>query len=859
MAMAAPFSFIGIPQGIAHQHSETMKAELENSVIPRIPPEASSYRANFSAIERSLQGDWHATGQGKANVDAVDGPKRYVLGMFPYPSGNAHMGHILVYALSDALARLGRYMGEEVLNPLGWDAFGLPAENAAIKHNVDPRSWTERNIARMRDEQIGRAGYSFDYDREIDTSSESFYRWTQWLFSQLYRHGHIYRGFGWVNWDPVDRTVLANEQVIDGRGWRSGAPIERRQMEQWNIRITAFAEDLWRGLDGLTGWSDRAIGAQRSWIGRSEGADIKFVVNGGGPPVTIFTTRADTIFGVTSVTLAPDHPRVLEYVQPQAAGAVGAYIQAALAKSEIERQAGAADGVFTGTYAIHPITQRSIPIYISGYVLGGYGSGAIMNVPAHDRRDYDFAQAKGLPIEAVIRSEGGDEEVAPYEGPGRLERSGRFSGMASEEARRAIIADLESQGIGASVLRYRLRDWTVSRQRAWGCPIPMMADLEGNWRLVPDADLPVRVAGGADPADGLVAGGINGECTLESDTLDTFMCSAWYAWRFLAPQASDKAWSAEVAARWMPIDFYVGGIEHANQHLIYFRYISHFLHSIGLTPTREPVLNFLDNGMVRLGGRKMSKSLGNTIDPSTVINAYGADALRLSLLADTPFERDREWNDSLVKSKHAFLSEVWTLAFKLSAITPKKIVSEPPTTQDAEDLSLIAAVLSATDNVRRDLDERRAFHVAVSRLHSTLNLIAAASRRDPTANPVAMAFAIQAFLKMLSLFAPHISDHLWRIATGAAHSIFRERWPVYDLDLVNRATSSATVVVQIDGRRRGAISVPKESTDDEVEELVRRADDQNITLHLSGGVARRVVVRDQGGVPKLVNLVLEPA
>ena len=831
------------------------------------------YHDLVSTIEKDMQNAWHAERIDRTDFDGSDDQaRRYVLGMFPYPSGNAHLGHILVYSLSDSLARLGRYKGEAVVHPLGWDAFGLPAENAAIQNNRHPAEWTRANIRRMRDDQISRAGFSFDLDLEIDTSSPEYYHWTQWLFLKLYEHGQVYRTNAWVNWDPIDKTVLANEQVIDGCGWRSGAPIERRLMEQWSIRITDFAEDLWRGLDSLPGWSERAIAAQRNWIGRSEGADVVFKVEGGDQQITTFTTRADTLFGVTSLTLAPEHPLLAELVATDVRDIVSDYVEEALKKSEVDRQADdTRTGVAIGRNALHPLTGAAVPIYVSDYVIGSYGTGAIMNVPAHDARDFDFAQATGLPIRQVVTPVAGAAEGSPiqlFEDDGVLVDSGTYSGLASRNARTQITEDLQARGLGRSVIRYRLRDWTISRQRFWGAPIPMLQDRDGRWEPVPESDLPVRLpdeidfeaAPGhsqlrIDPSVLETRSPSSGEpATREADTMDTFMCSAWYAWRFLDPKNIDAAWRPSRSRQWMPIDFYVGGLEHANQHLIYFRYMSHFLHSIGLTPTREPVTRFLDNGMVRLGGHKMSKSRGNTVTPDGMIDRYGADALRMYILSDAPFERDRDWDEAGLEAKQRFLARVFTLVLSLPA--DRTVLDQPPQVDGAA-LKLVTELRNAMRGVESQLDERRSFHTAIATVHSTFNSLSEAARNSSGIDRSALAYSTQQFLKMLSLFAPHLTDWLWRERFGKGTSIFAERWPESVTGESEEIADMTTVAVQVGGRRRGELVVATNADDAQLEVALAEAIDPAIRAQIDNRrIERIIVVREASGVPKLLNVVL---
>ncbi len=830
------------------------------------------YIRSIQDIENGIQELWREERIDYVDVRAQGGGKRFVLGMFPYPSGNAHMGHILVYSIADVLARLGKFKGLDVLNPIGWDAFGLPAENAAIKNKISPAEWTEINIDKMRGPQIGRAGFSFDLTKEINTSSPDFYKWTQWLFLKLYEHGQVYRANSLVNWDPIDNTVLANEQVIDGRGWRSGALIEKRQMEQWCLRITSFAEDLWNGLDELKGWSDRAVGAQRNWIGRSEGCEIDFpVADESGRSIKVFTTRPDTVFGVTSVTLAPEHSLTLDLALPKSRASVEAYVASSVLKSEIDRQADAEiSGVAIGRSAINPFTGELIPIYTSDYVLAGYGTGAIMNVPAHDQRDFEFARKNGLEIRTVIAPVTGEDiSGGPYSDEGIMIQSGEFDGLSSAEARTKIAKTAETRGFGKWVVRYRLRDWSVSRQRFWGAPIPMLRRLDGSWEPVPASDLPVilpktvdfEAAAGKSPL-ALDASFYNAvsptdgtACVREVDTMDTFMCSAWYAWRFLDPSNDEQPFSPALADRWMPIDYYVGGLEHANQHLIYFRYLSHFLHSIGYTPTKEPVVNFLDNGMIQKDGFKMSKSRGNVVRPEDSIAQYGADALRMYVLSDTPYTRDREWDDSGLAAKQRFLASIWSTY--VGAGTEKKMAVErqQPPVVDSWSADLVANLYSLALDAERQIEERQALHVFIARIHTFAAGIRPAILEAQSPDRIRiLSFVMQNFLKVLGLVCPHLADRLWRQVFGASRSIFWERWIPVDEALIEASTKTVTIAMSVDGKRRCELSVAKDASDADLTAMVEIVPDAG-RIFQDRGIVRVIVVRGSEGEPRLLNVV----
>lgn len=818
------------------------------------------YRAVFSQIEDKARSLWASEEVDRTDLASDNAKRRYVLGMFPYPSGNAHMGHVRVYTISDVIARVSRLRGFNVLHPLGWDAFGLPAENAAIQNNVDPAVWTEKNISKMKDEQLNRVGFSFDLDHEVNSASPEYYKWTQWLFQELYDHDLVYRAEGWVNWDPVDETVLANEQVIDGRGWRSGAIVERRLLPQWYIRITKHAQALWDGLETLKGhWSDEAIAVQRGWIGRSEGVEMDFPVEGSDHAIAIYTTRADTLFGVTSVTLAPEHPLALELATPEQRGAVAEYAKWASNRSEVERESAERTGVALGRNCRNPLTGDLVPVYVSEYVLGGYGTGAIMNVPAHDARDFSFAKTEGLPIKQVILPPGADgptELEEAWTDPGTMHDSAQFTGMSTDAARQAIIDFVAEKGFGKRKVNFRLRDWLISRQRFWGAPIPMIHSEQHGWAKAPD--LPVVLPSDPDFSKGsgqamaLAPGfvettwpGTDEAARRETDTMDTFMCSSWYAWRFLDAKNDAEAFSAERAKDWMPIDYYVGGLEHASQHLIYFRFISRFLHEIGRTPTPEPVLNFLDNGMVRLGGAKMSKSKGNVVVPTETIDKYGADALRLYILADTPLRRDIDWNDSGIEGKQRFLSQIWDLCSKLAGDTAPELPADISTERGKKAMGELAKLAL---EVAADIEDRRGFHNAVARLHGFVGELRPLINDADEADVPVLRHVMAEFTKVLSAFAPHSAELIWREAFAGAGSVTRAEWPQPDARFLVK--DEVTYSIQVNGKLRGTVDVAADAGEAEVVAAARA--DEKVASWIEGKTERRVIF-----VPKrLVNFVV---
>lgn len=821
------------------------------------------FRAIFTEVEEAARSQWAAEKVDSCNLDSDNPKHRYVLGMFPYPSGNAHMGHVRVYTISDVIARVSRLRGYNVLHPLGWDAFGLPAENAAIQNKVDPAVWTAENIRKMKDEQLNRVGFSFDFDHETNSASPEYYKWTQWLFQELYDYGLVYRAEGWVNWDPVDETVLANEQVIDGCGWRSGVPVERRLLPQWYIRITKYAQALWDGLESLKGhWSDEAIAVQRGWIGRSEGVEIDFPVvgpgEGGDQAITVYTTRADTLFGVTSITLAPEHPLAVTLASAQQKQAVAEYAEWASGRGEVERESAERTGVALGRSCRHPLTGEVVPIYVSEYVLGGYGSGAIMNVPAHDARDFSFAISEGLPVKQVILPQEGAAPVElteAYTDPGFMHGSGEFDGMRSDAARQKIIDFVAEKGLGKRKVNFRLRDWLISRQRFWGAPIPMIHSEKHGWGKAPD--LPVMLPSNPDFSKGsgsamaLAPGfvdttwpGTDEPARRETDTMDTFMCSSWYAWRFLDAKNNETPFSKNRADKWMPIDYYVGGLEHASQHLIYFRFISRFLHDIGRNPEPEPVRNFLDNGMVRLGGAKMSKSKGNVVVPNETIDKYGADALRLYILADTPLRRDIDWNDAGIEGKQRFLSQIWDLCSKLA----DGAVPTAPDIKTPRERAAMGELAKLSIEVAADIEERRGFHNAVARLHGFFGEVRPlVNAADPAELPV-MRHVMAEFTKVLGSFAPHMAEALWRGAFGGTGSVFLESWPQLDPTFMEK--DEVTYSIQVNGKLRGTIDVAADAAEADVVPIARAH--EKVAPHLEGKAERRVIF-----VPKrLINFVV---
>ncbi len=763
----------------------------------------------MSYTPQSIEEKWTSHWQNSGLYRTPETPKNpyYVLEMFPYPSGQLHMGHVRNYALGDCVARFKRMQGFDVLHPMGFDAFGLPAENAAIKNGIDPEKWTEANIQSMII-QLQQLGLGYDWDRSIATCRSDYYKWNQWLFLKMAEKGLVYRKKGFVNWDPVDNTVLANEQVIDGKGWRSGAVVEKREIAQWYIKISDYAQELLDGLDTLSGWPERVKIMQRNWIGRSEGTEVDFALSHAPQDkLTVFTTRPDTLFGVTYVVLAPEHPLVQTVIAKGNADSLADYVQKTLAKSTAERGDANAKktGMALGLSVIHPLTQAEIPIYVSDYVLMDYGTGAVMAVPAHDSRDYDFAQTFGLPQQQVISPDTGDyDTTSAYTGTGTLIHSGPFTGLSSDVAKSTISQTLVDTEQGKVVVQYRLRDWLISRQRYWGTPIPFLVDADDAYHPVPLEQLPVMLPkdvpfdGKGNPlcrAPEFMSVTINGkEYRRETDTMDTFFDSSWYFLRYTDAKNTELPFS-KVASEWLPVQQYIGGIEHAVLHLLYARFFTKVLRDLGLHTHDEPFQNLLCQGMVLKDGSKMSKSVGNTVDPNHIISKYGADTARLFILFGAPVERDLEWSDTGVDGSFRFLNRVYRMLshpeeFKLTA-------------SEAEwNKQLHKTIQRVTEDI-----ERFSFNTAISRMMELVNWIYTHGTKPE---------GVAILLQLLAPFAPFLAEEGWSIL-GKKGSIHESPWPLFDLALTIDET--VTIVVQINGKVRDKLEVARDSDQETIQKL----------------------------------------
>lgn len=784
--------------------------------------------------------------------------KFYCLCMFPYPSGRLHMGHVRNYTIGDVISRYQRMLGKNVLQPMGWDAFGLPAEGAAIKNNMAPAQWTRDNIEYMK-HQFNLLGFGYDWNRELTTCDPNYYRWEQWMFSRLYAKGLAYKDKAIVNWDPEENTVLANEQVIDGRGWRSGASIERREMPQWFLRITDYCEELLSDLDDLD-WPEPVKIMQRNWIGRSEGVEIVFEVVDSSQQLTVYTTRPDTLFGATYMALAPEHP----LIQPLAEK--NKEVQSFLDKIKLQAVSEEAlekmekIGIPLGLEAINPINGNKIPIWAANFILMSYGTGATMSVPAHDQRDYDFAKKYKLPIQPVIvPNKPGlehDFNESAFTQLGTLINSNKFDGMDSEEAIEAIGSELEHKEKGKKVINYRMRDWLISRQRYWGAPIPMLTDENGDIFPERDENLPVELpenvsfSGVQSPIKSMKefiesVDPISNEIyQRETDTFDTFMESSWYYARFCCPDNHEKMLD-ERANYWLPVDLYIGGIEHAILHLLYARFYHKLLRDEGLVEVDEPFKRLLTQGMVLNGGSKMSKSMGNTVDPEEMINNYGADTVRLFMMFAAPPEQSLEWSDKAVNGAYRFLRKFWTMVLNriddisnVDDIDPDDFFNDSQKELRKETHKTIAKVSD-------DIGRRYTFNTAIAAIMSLSNRVSR-YQIDTDLDRKVVREALESMVLLLSPIVPHICNHLWT-ELGHQTPVVNELWPTFNEDLTVDATLE--IVIQINGKLRARLNVAANIDEETLKELA--FNEPKIAKLIAEQTIKKTIV-----VPgKLINIV----
>ena len=809
-------------------------------------------RYNPSDIEPKWQQIWSSDKRYIA-PDESDKPKYYVTGMFPYPSGaGMHTGHFFEHSIVDAVARFRRALGYNVMYPMGFDNFGLPAENYAIKTGRTPQDTTAENIASFTN-QLRRVGASIDWSREVRTSNPEYYRWTQWIFTKLFERGLAYQKEANQWWCPKDKTVLANEQVINGRCWRCEELVVKKPMKQWFFKITDYADSLLAELPALD-WPDKIKTAQENWIGRSEGAEVEFAVEGEGQKIlTVFTTRPDTLFGATFLVLAPEHPLVGELINDDTREAVESYISEAIKKSEIERSSEGKDktGVFTGGYAINPANGEKVPVWVADYVLWGYGTGAIMAVPAHDERDFAFAEKFGLPIiEVVERPEDTSEQC--YHGEGILVNSAQFDGMPSSEAREQIVSWLEQQGSGRSKVTYKMRDWLISRQRYWGAPIPIIHCDKHGAVAVPESDLPVILPDVVDFAprgDGKSVLGaqekwVNTTCPTcggsarrETDTMDGYACSSWYLLRYTDPHNDKEAWDPKLANYWAPLDMYVGG-DHAVAHLLYVRFWTHVFYELGLTDFKEPVKRLVYHGLIQAeDGRKMSKSLGNVVDPLEVIDAgYGADALRTFELFLGPINENSSWNSRGIAGVYRFLNRTWTL-------TQEYIDSKQSPSNKKIDTAQLNSITHETIKKVTDDINRLSFNTAIASMMEMVNSLYKLKLQGIDEE---WGFAIEALIQLIQPFAPHMAAELWQ-QLGHDTQIDSQPWPVWDEAKIVRDTM--TIIVQVNGKLRAKLEVASGESEATIKELALR--DENVQKFVSGEPKKIIYIKN-----KLLSIVV---
>lgn len=817
-------------------------------------------------IEAKWQKYWEENKTFKVEMDK-DKPKSYVLEMFPYPSGNLHMGHVRNYSIGDVIARFRTMKGFNVLHPMGWDSFGMPAENAAIKHNIPPKKWTLENIANMT-RQLKALGLSYDWDREVTTCKEDYYKWTQWFFELFYKRGLAVKKESAVNWCDTCNTVLANEQVIDGKCWRCDHEVVKKDLSQWFFKITDYADELLKDLDLLPGWPERVKTMQHNWIGRSEGLEFSFEIPALNDTVAVYTTRPDTAYGVTFMALAAEHPLIKKICENNPkADEINAFCERVRNQSEIERTSSESEkeGVFTGVYCINPFTGRKVEIWVTNYVLYDYGTGAVMGVPTGDQRDWMFADKYGIekivticPIGKELKLE--EMTCAYEEKEGMLVNSGEFTGMEMHKAMSAIMDKAEAEGFGKRRVNYRLRDWLISRQRYWGAPIPIIYCPHCGEVLVPEDQLPVRLpedvsftAGAKSPlatSEEFVhckCPKCGADAIRETDTMDTFLCSSWYYLRYTDAHNDKMPFDKDVNNYWGPVDQYIGGIEHAILHLLYSRFFVKVLRDAGLVDYDEPFSNLLTQGMVIKDGAKMSKSLGNVVSPEEILSKYGADTARLFILFAAPPERELEWSDQGVEGSFRFLNRIWRIVQAFEAVLAQKVTEYDHSNLSEADKNLRRVLHSSIKKVTNDIETRFNFNTAISTMMELVNALYAYKEAAKELNAGLIYEAISDLIKMMSPFVPHITEELWRGAIDANSSVHEQSWPECDEEALK--VDNVEIVLQVNGKVRGRLTVPAEATKEELEKIAMA--DANVQAHIGDATVRKVIC-----VPgRLVNIV----
>ncbi|MGC8819967.1 MAG: leucine--tRNA ligase [Fervidobacterium sp.] len=814
-------------------------------------------------IPQEIEGKWQKVWEERKVFETPqysEKPKYYALVMFPYPSGTLHVGHVKNYVIGDIVARYKRMQGYNVLHPFGYDAFGLPAENAAIAHKIHPKKWTFDNINVIRG-QIKKIGISYDWNREVITCTEDYYKWTQWIFLKLYEAGLAYKKPGAVNWCPSCQTVLANEQVKDGKCERCGTTVTMKYLEQWYFKITDYAEKLLEGLDRLQGWPEHVKTMQRNWIGKSTGAEVNFPIEGMDKTIRIFTTRPDTIYGVTFLAVAPESPLVMELVTDERKQEVEEFLAKVALEDRFKRTSVEAkkEGVFLGRYAINPLTNEKIPIYVANYILYEYGTGAIMAVPAHDQRDFDFAKAYNLPIKQVIKPKDGEWNVQekPYESEGIMINSGPFDGLESIKGIEEVTNYIEQKGFGKKSVQYKLRDWLISRQRYWGAPIPVVYCDKCGIVPVPEKDLPVKLP---EDVEFLPTGQspltlseefihttcpkCGGPAHREVETMDTFVDSSWYYLRYVNPKIEDKPFDTNDVNYWLPVDQYIGGVEHAVLHLLYSRFITKVLHDLGYVKFDEPFENLFTQGMIYKDGWKMSKSKGNVVSPDDMINKYGADTLRMYILFMAPPEKDAEWNDAGIEGVNRFIKRLWNNYYRVLDIINNEDISGD--SFGKEEKNLRRKLHTMIKKIKEDIEGGFKFNTAIAGLMEFNNQLSDYLESSQSYNKELLREIAEKLVLILSPFAPHMAEEMWH-DLGKTTLIVEEKWPEYDPRALE--AEETTIVVQVNGKVRGKITVPANLSKEEI----KKAALDNVSKLIEGKTISNVIYVSG----KLVNIVVK--
>jgi leucyl-tRNA synthetase len=809
---------------------------------------------DFKKIEEKWQKKWREENSFKAKKDDKK-PKYYALEMFPYPSGKIHMGHVRNYSIGDVIARFKTMNGFSVLHPIGWDALGLPAENAAIKHGLHPEKWTKENIEYMKG-QLKRLGFSYDWEREVATCDEDYYKWNQWLFIKMMEKGIAYKKKGWVNWCPSCSTVLANEQVIDGKCWRCDSEVEQRELSQWFLKITDYADELLEGTKELNRWPEKVILMQKNWIGKSKGSEVVFSVPELNDKISVFTTRVDTIFGATFLAVAAQHPIVEKIIEKtEQAEKIDKWVKQTIREIKFNKEEEQEKkGIFSGFYAINPYNNEKVPIWITNYVLMDYGTGSVMAVPAHDQRDFEFAKKYNIPIKVVIVPKkddkiSADELEEAFTEKGYLINSDKFTGMNFKEAFNAMNNYAKEKGFGGEKIFYRIRDWGVSRQRYWGTPIPVINCPKCGIVPVKEEDLPVKLPVNME-FKGLVGNPLDkteeftkakcpkcgGVARRETDTMDTFFDSSWYFLRYISPKNNYNIFDREEVKYWMPVDIYIGGVEHAILHLIYSRFFTKFIRDLGLIDFNEPFPHLLTQGMVTLGGSAMSKSKGNVIDPDDMIKRYGADAVRLFMLFTAPPEKDLEWSDRGIEGSFRFINKIWKIVLNHKEVFQIEGDSD-------KYIEVKRKIHQTIKKVTEDISERYHLNTAIAaimELYNTVNSNLIKLLSDEEGKKI-LRESFEAIIKLLSPFTPHFTEELWQI-TGHKENLTDSGWPKYDKRYLE--TDNFTLVIQINGRVRARIDMEKGKTEEQIKEIVFA--DNQVKKRIEGKEIKKFIyIRDK--------------